>query len=149
MILKGQSKSSSMSTFKNVQNGQKSQQKSSRDVNMQILHSTLTQLLKVTSKKVKMAYQWIYKVIKIWWELALIQIFSRRDAERSSSKSTILYAQNGLKCHQQTSEYDHLHMRPSALAQLLKFIPKKGISKLLQHSLFIKAVPVRFDIHEA
>ena len=40
-----------MSTFKNAQNGQKSHQKASRDVNMQILHSTLTQLLKVTPKK--------------------------------------------------------------------------------------------------
>ena len=63
MTLKG--KSSSTSTFKNAQNGQKSHQKASLDVNMQILHATLAQLLKVTHKKVKMAYKWNYKVI---WE---------------------------------------------------------------------------------
>ena len=47
-------KVSQWSTFKNAQKGH---QKASEDVNMQILHSTLTQLRKVTPKKgVKMAY---------------------------------------------------------------------------------------------
>ena len=63
MTLKCQSRSSSRSTFKNAQNGQKSHQKASVDVNMQVLHATLAQLLKVTPKKVKMAYKLNYNII--------------------------------------------------------------------------------------
>ena len=63
MTLKGQSRPSSRSIFKNAQNGQKKHQKASGDINTQILHSTLTQLLKVMPKRMKMVYKWHYKVI--------------------------------------------------------------------------------------
>ena len=55
-------KSRLRSTLKNAQNDQKSHQNAS--VDMQILHATLAQLLKITPKKrVKMAYKWNYKII--------------------------------------------------------------------------------------
>ena len=48
MALKDQS--TSKSTFKNAQNGQTGYQKAFEDVNTQILHSTLIQLLNVIPK---------------------------------------------------------------------------------------------------
>ena len=38
-----------------------------------------------------------------------------------------------------------MHIRPSALIQLLKVTHKRGISKPLQHRLFLKAVLVTYD----
>ena len=91
MTLKGQSRSSTRSTFKNAQNDQKSHQKASGDVNIQILHLTLTELLKVMPNK----------------------------------------GENGL-CQVQGQLSQMLRMARKVIREL--------ISKLLQHSIFLKAV---------
>ena len=66
MTLKDQGQSQKVKfkfNFKKCAECPESHQKASRNVNMQILHSTLTQLLNVMPKKVKMAYKWDYMVI--------------------------------------------------------------------------------------
>ena len=124
MTLKGQSRSRWRSNFKNTQNDQKSHQKASGDVNIQILHFTLTQLLKVMPKKrVIMAYKWDYKVI---WEYIM-----------KNGIDTNFLTSWPWKVHQ-----GQVHGQLSKMLRMAWKVIRKLTSKLLQHNLFLKAVLV-------